>query len=331
MLRRPIIVLSEDIIRNKNGEPISVNDIYGIYLPILSSASECVNEPIVLAYDHSHFCPLETGENRIDTTILNCLPLYLSINHTYDQKVLPIRFLGEDVSVERSDNLLHEYLRIQKVEHSFDPNSPPLSVLCAELGKKNLASRDNFFELYYKYLTDFFEIQKPKAIEEERRNERQREIENYASRHGSYDVNNTSVVIDDPISSSSSSRLINTTNNNQSRNQNNYPYEQYVNDDTYNNRGYIPYDGPMHLENTRTQPQQSKQPPDYVKTTQRTLPGNYDPHGQYTQSYPKTYSDNISNLNNNGKMVNNVQLDIREEENKFKRGNFVLLNHSFIV
>ncbi|CAF4680100.1 unnamed protein product, partial [Rotaria magnacalcarata] len=36
MLCRPIIVLSEDWIRNKIGEAISVNDLYGIYLPTLS-------------------------------------------------------------------------------------------------------------------------------------------------------------------------------------------------------------------------------------------------------------------------------------------------------
>jgi hypothetical protein len=321
MLRRPIIVLSEDVIRNKNGEPISVNDIYGIYLPILSPARECINEPIVLVYDQSHFCPLLTRDNRMDKTVHNYLPLYLSMNQTIDKTLLPIRFLGDDVSVERSDNLLHEYLKIQKVDYSFDENSPPLSVSCAELGSKNLPLKENFVQLYYNYEVDFFEVQKPKAIEEERERERQREIENYVSRHAPYDTNNRSVVIQEPTSSTLSPRFINTTNNNQSRQQTNHSYEQYLNDDTHNNGAYVPSSGHVYIENPPSQPQQSRGLPDYTKTAQANPGVNFDRYGQYSQSYPRHNSDNIGNINNNGKITNSVNLDIREDENKFKRGN----------
>ncbi|CAF1013214.1 unnamed protein product, partial [Didymodactylos carnosus] len=64
MLRRPIIVLSEDVVRNKHGEAISINDIMGIYLPMLSDPTDCIKYPIVISYDRSHFCPLVTCDDE---------------------------------------------------------------------------------------------------------------------------------------------------------------------------------------------------------------------------------------------------------------------------
>jgi hypothetical protein len=93
MLARPIIILSEDVVRNKHGEAISYNDLYGIYLPILSKPGDCVKIPIVLAYDQSHFCPLQTNDLNNNTSSDNYLPLYQSSEHTRNETLLPIRFL----------------------------------------------------------------------------------------------------------------------------------------------------------------------------------------------------------------------------------------------
>jgi len=359
MLHRPIIILSEDVIRNKNNEAISVNDLFGIYLPILSSSNECINEPIVLAYDRSHFCPLQTNDINLDRTSDNFLPLYPSINHIYEQNVLPIRFLGDDVTVEHSRNLLRDYLRIKEVDYSFDSNSQPIPVLCAELGSKHLSSKGDFFLLYHKYLTDFFEIQKPTAIEEERKRERQREYDDYMSRYVPYDTYDRSIGKQDTFSTRSSrstteelrnrerqreldddrslhapydtygralvkqdtfptrsSRPNYTMSDIQPRNQTTHSYQQY---DVNNNGTYIPRDGPIYVENS---PIQSQRLPDYTKQSQR------DPTVDYTHSevlkplYSTDNTDNISNLNNNGKLINTFDINIQENDSGFKRGNF---------
>ncbi len=321
MLRRPIIVLSEDVIRNKNGEAISVNDLFGIYLPILSQPRECIKEPIILAYDHSHFCPLQTNDSLNEKAAANLLPLYLSINQMYDQILLPVRFLGDDVSDDRSDNLLHDYLRIRKLEYNLDSNSSPISFLCAELCDKHLSSRTNFFLLYHKYLMDFFEVQKPKAIEEERKRERQRELENYATRPISYDTYVRPLMRRDPLSSElppiTSPRSYTPINGISSRNQNSHSYaEQYLNDDGR----YIPYDGAFDIENRSTQPRQSNRSPDYTKLAQRNSDVVHSYHDPIKQSYSTTYPDNISNVRNNGKSINTLYTDRQDYDFNPTRG-----------
>jgi hypothetical protein len=322
MLHRPIIVLSEDVIRNKDGEAISVNDLFGIYLPILSSPSECINEPIVLAYDRSHFCPLQTNDIIHEKASDNRLPLYPSINHIYEQNLLPIRFLGEDVNVERSKNLLRDYLRIQEVDYCVDSNSPAVSVLCADLGSKNLLTKEDFLLLYYKYLKDFFEIQKPRAIEEERKREKERELEDYISRHTSYDTYGPSITKLD-ASPTRSSRSNDTTNDIQLRNQTNYPYDsQYLYNNVDNNGAYVPRNDGIYVENSSFQPQQSQRLPDYAKRVQRDPNIDYTPSELHKQLYPTSNVDNISNLNNSGKMTNSVSINIQDNNSRFKRGNF---------
>ena len=234
MLHRPIIVLAEDVIRNKNGEPISVNDLYGIYLPILSPASECVREPIVLVYDQSHFCPLLNDDRQSSGIPTNLLPLYLSIDHIYDRILLPIRFIGDDVSAEHSSNLLHDYLLLRTEKFSFDSNSPPIYLLCAELGRQHLSSKEDFYRLYHKYVCDFFQVQKPKAIEEEQNRERERELEKYALSNLTHDTNGRSIIKRDLAPSPKISPRSNSSiDDSQSRD---HSYEQrYSSDDSHNN------------------------------------------------------------------------------------------------
>jgi hypothetical protein len=313
MLHRPIIVLSEDVIRNKNGEPISVNDLFGIYLPILSSPNECISEPIVLAYDRSHFCPLQTDDTNRDKTSDNLLPIYPSVNHIYEQNLLPIRFLGDDVSAEHSKNLLHEYLRIKTVDYPFDSNSAPIPVLCVELGTKNLSSKENFFLLYYKYVKDFFEIQKPQAIQEERKRERERELEEYVAQHTSYDNYGRSIIKRD-TSPTRSPR----SNDIQQRYQTNYTYEpRYLQNSAYNNEAYIPRSSGINFENS---PIQSPILPDYPRKTLRDPSIDDTRSVSYKELYPRNITDNINNLNNNGKMISSVNTTIRENNSSFQPG-----------
>jgi hypothetical protein len=322
LLRRPIIVISEDVIRNKNGEPISPNDLYGIYLPIISPAHDCIKEPIVLIYDQSHFCPLQTNDTRPGRASDNLLPLYPSIDHTYDQTLLPIRFLGNDINEEQSNKLLHEYLRIQKISYTFDSNSPSLSLLCTELGAKHLADRNDFFLLYHKYVKDFFEVQKPNALEEERKLKRQRELDDYVSRYAPYGTSDRSSIKEVPLSSSSiSPRLTNNINGIQSPNQNSRFHRQgtYYDDPT-NQELHIPNDIAYDIEN-----HQSGKP---VGRTTKTQPGSdisYILRTDSRQPSPRGNSSNINNLNTNDKAVNSTNINPQENDFKPKQGNFCYL------
>jgi hypothetical protein len=176
MLARPIIILSEEVVRNKHGEAISYNDLFGIYLPILAKRDECIPIPIVLAYDQSHFCPLQTSDLGTGTTSDNYLPLYQSIEHTRKQTLLPIRFLGNDASVEETNKLLNNYLRVKKLSYYPETNAQGVPILCAELGTKHLPDSYNFFLLYYDYILNFFETQK-KKLQDEEEEKRKREQE----------------------------------------------------------------------------------------------------------------------------------------------------------
>lgn len=168
MLARPIIILSEDVVRNKHGEAISPNDIFGIYLPTLRPAKDCVKEPIVLAYDQSHFCPLLTSESGQNSLGDNFLPLYQSPEHVRAQQYLPVKFLSNDSGKDQSSRLLGEYLRIHTLAHNPDNQSQPLSLFVAELGRKRISTTNHFFFLYFDYLMDFYENQhrRPKNEEE---------------------------------------------------------------------------------------------------------------------------------------------------------------------
>ena len=176
MLARPIIILSEEVVRNKHGEAISYNDLFGIYLPILAKRETCIPTPIVLVYDQSHFCPLQTSDLNTGAVSDNYLPLYQSAEHTRKQTLLPIRFLGSDATVEETNTLLKKFLRIKQLSYFPETNSSGVPILCAELGSKHLPESNNFFLLYHNYLINFFETQKRQMqIDEEEKRKREQD------------------------------------------------------------------------------------------------------------------------------------------------------------
>ena len=308
MLRRPIIILSEDVIRNKDGEAISVNDLYGIYLPILSIAQECINEPIVLAYDRSHFCPLQTSDTNLDALSDNLLPLYPSKNHILEHTLLPIRFLGEDITPGRSSNLIREYLRIKEIDYRFDSNSPPIYLQCAELGSKYVSTNDNFFLIYFDYLNDFFKVQKPRAIQDERARERQREHEEWMARHKSYDVYSS------PRDRYETSPIRLSTTRLPTRNVH-YDPNSYS-DDSFSNDGYIPRNGLTHFQNTGSPSQRSFQRQSTIDQRLSESP---------TKQTPLTNPDVLNNLtNSDSKQINRVDMHINGNNAQSNSGQLFL-------
>ena len=162
-------MLSEDVIRNAHGDPISVNDLYGIYLPTLSKPDRCHRKPIVLAYDQYHFCPLQgidAEEDQIESA--SFLPLYPSHEHVFKQILLPMRFLGYDDSATESRRLLDAYLIVKEKTFHVNAGRSSLPLLCAELSTRSLPSIDNFFLIYYQYCNDYLQVQTPRAIADNR-------------------------------------------------------------------------------------------------------------------------------------------------------------------
>ncbi|CAF0741453.1 unnamed protein product [Rotaria sp. Silwood1] len=318
MLARPIIILSEDVVRNKHGEAISYNDLFGIYLPILSKPKDCVPIPIVLAYDQSHFCPLQTNDLNTGSKLDNFLPLYQSIEHTRNQTLLPIRFLGNDNSSEQNNKLLQSYLRTKRLSYYPDTNGTPLPILCVELGNRALPEKDDFFFLYYNYVMDFFEIQKKKIQEEE--DKRRFEQEYYSPNQSSYETNQRSVMKRDdssppPPYSSISTRL--NDNKNIPIYERRPSYDQAVaNGTTYVSSN----DGNRSINQYSEQQQPLQKPQNNVQITQRTPVLHHNHYNNGKQLSLKTdWESNGDDLILNGKNISNSNNHSRGNDSKLKQ------------
>ena len=62
VLRRPIVVVADTILKNSSGEALAPIPFGGIYLPIECEAAKCHRSPLVLTYDASHFSALVAME-----------------------------------------------------------------------------------------------------------------------------------------------------------------------------------------------------------------------------------------------------------------------------
>lgn len=66
VLRRPIIVIADVVLRDINNEPLAPITFGGIYLPLDIPKSECHKVPLLLAYDTAHFSALVMMEAKSD-------------------------------------------------------------------------------------------------------------------------------------------------------------------------------------------------------------------------------------------------------------------------
>jgi len=58
VLRRPIIVVAEMMLKDLSGSALAPIPFAGIYLPLECKPSKCHRSPLLLAYHASHFSPL---------------------------------------------------------------------------------------------------------------------------------------------------------------------------------------------------------------------------------------------------------------------------------
>ena len=135
VLRRPIIVISDVMLRDLQGQPLQPINFGGIYLPIEYSPSKCCKYPIVLGYDSSHFAALVPAEGEDvatnKTALLSNIPLARS-----SFELLPLQFIIDpdadwtrikddskkkgvcEFSKHEKLSILSKYLHVTKVDCS---------------------------------------------------------------------------------------------------------------------------------------------------------------------------------------------------------------------
>ena len=118
LLRRPILVLCDDVHRGNYNESLSDVNLGGVYLPLLCDSVDCVKSPLVIGYHQGHFMALvmtedgsATGEDMFRLN-KNAVPLV-----KYDGNPMQLHFLLPE-ELQCSDRLLREYLNCSKVEYT---------------------------------------------------------------------------------------------------------------------------------------------------------------------------------------------------------------------
>ncbi|XP_069041496.1 OTU domain-containing protein 7B isoform X2 [Lepisosteus oculatus] len=127
VLRRPIVVVADTMLRDSGGEAFAPIPFGGIYLPLEVPAAKCHRSPLVLAYDQAHFSALVSMEQKDSSKDQAVIPLTDS-----EHKLLPVHFAvdpgkdwewGKDdadnvrlasvtLSLEAKLHLLHSYMTV---------------------------------------------------------------------------------------------------------------------------------------------------------------------------------------------------------------------------
>ena len=106
VIKRPIIIISDTILKGVSGEDLAPIYFGGIYLPLEYHYDRCYKSPMVLAYDSAHFSPLLSEEkkasskyerlsNRTDAIIPLVYP---------DGKLLPVQFMSDPKKVSEAED-----------------------------------------------------------------------------------------------------------------------------------------------------------------------------------------------------------------------------------
>ncbi|NXN12023.1 OTU7B protein, partial [Indicator maculatus] len=139
VLKRPIVVVADTMLRDSGGEAFAPIPFGGIYLPLEVPASKCHRSPLVLAYDQAHFSALVSMEQKEPTKEQAVIPLTDS-----QHKLLPVHFAvdpgrdwqwGKDdsdnvrlasvtLSLEAKLQLLHSYMNVKWITLPCDMQAP---------------------------------------------------------------------------------------------------------------------------------------------------------------------------------------------------------------
>ena len=110
ILRRPIIVLAEPVMRSVYGSTVAPNNCSGIYLPLLLPPGDCVKTPIVLGFESNHFAPFVGTQDDWRATMRDAVPVV-----TDNLEPLHIHFLSSQEE-QQATGLLMNYLNLVEVK-----------------------------------------------------------------------------------------------------------------------------------------------------------------------------------------------------------------------
>ncbi|XP_058854589.1 OTU domain-containing protein 7A isoform X1 [Acipenser ruthenus] len=139
VLRRPIVVVADTMLRDSGGEAFAPIPFGGIYLPLEVPPNRCHCSPLVLAYDQAHFSALVSMEQKDQQREQAVIPLTDS-----EHKLLPLHFAvdpgkdwewGKDdsdntklanliLSLEAKLNLLHNYMNVTWIRIPSETKAP---------------------------------------------------------------------------------------------------------------------------------------------------------------------------------------------------------------
>ncbi|KAM5164548.1 tumor necrosis factor alpha-induced protein 3 isoform 1-T1 [Mantella aurantiaca] len=144
ILRRPIIVLSDYVVRSlESGSSFSPLNVSGIYLPLHWPAQECYKYPIILGYENQHFAPLVT---MMDTgPEIRAVPLVFNVSGRYED--MKVHFLT-DHEEKSKDKLLKEYLHVLQIPVQSWEHGTTHLINAARLDENNLPKEINLVEDY---------------------------------------------------------------------------------------------------------------------------------------------------------------------------------------
>ncbi|KAJ8267421.1 hypothetical protein COCON_G00125930 [Conger conger] len=139
VLRRPIVVVADTMLRDSGGEAFAPIPFGGIFLPLEVPAAKCHRSPLVLAYDQAHFSALVSMERPDSAKEQAVIPLLDS-----EHRLLPLHFAvdpgpgwewGQDdgdnvklarvtLSMEAKLHLLHSYMTVTWLPLPCDTQAP---------------------------------------------------------------------------------------------------------------------------------------------------------------------------------------------------------------
>ncbi|XP_066283585.1 tumor necrosis factor alpha-induced protein 3-like isoform X2 [Branchiostoma lanceolatum] len=116
LLRRPIIILAEDVLHNFEGHTFAPIHFSGIYLPLRWKPEECVRSPIILGYLQQHFTPLLSQEEA-PAPIGLATGEYAVPLVKHDLTMLTVQFLLEQEE-NQARELLQKYLDLMELPYT---------------------------------------------------------------------------------------------------------------------------------------------------------------------------------------------------------------------
>ncbi|KAL1007741.1 hypothetical protein UPYG_G00091020 [Umbra pygmaea] len=139
VLRRPIVVVADTMLRDSGGEAFAPIPFGGLYLPLEVPPNRCHCSPLVLAYDQAHFSALVSMEQKDQHQEQAVIPLTDS-----EHKLLSLHFAndpGKDwewgrddndntklanliLSLEAKLNLLHNYMNVTWIRIPSETRAP---------------------------------------------------------------------------------------------------------------------------------------------------------------------------------------------------------------